>query len=1810
MSRMLSIVICFLFLVLAAPAAPGAGIDVMDLALKQQFSHTLNWQNIEGPPAWVAGPEPKYNLSRKRHEIRLQPDQSVRIRMPAFGCLRLEQTAPAASRSRPEVFLSDGSGMWRAASLQSGQDGRTLSICPDSADPLYCRILWPDRAERDAVIALFVSRLQAASDIAPYRDLVPMEGADGRILSGKSGKRRFSRLEGGDTTAFEIQGPKRVQIESRLVYPWTEQKRRQRYRLLCRIDDRRLSPLRFETRPAQDQVLYSKVSPICLGRLESRHIQIPEGSHTVRLTSSRDLLFRVLSQQRPDYLAPGLNAPELMPSDLDPDTFLSSQFEELSVADICEQPYDLPTTYWEKAARSIARDNKKPGGGLLGPKLLQSYAGTRPDAPEIRERAEQLFLRHTFYRDLLPRTDGRQVRQAYRQFISPQLGSLEPRQTVAAMQHRKELANSVSSALFTPLPRKGERLVYTVPKREAPTRLQVISLGHAEPTEFMVQIGDKEPKRLQAKPAPDVPLSDRRVQLPEMGLAMLQTNSSPSGSGPFVDVFSGTRAAESLLQASTTTLALPAEAKRVSVSALSATSGLIALRYRESGNYELTERQCLRAVKRFQAEEGSYRELLEAFQNGEKPGSTYLAKTTPEQDLKAIARRDLVNDWVPLFRMLRSRKTLFASPVAPLPRNHFLRSQPESAPASGELDRLQERARAFQASSHWLPALELWCQIAAVSTGQRRHRAVFSIVSALERLGEQYLAEMMLRGLYLYPFGDSPRQMADKAFERLQAIYEGDRNLDRLSLLYAAEAMRDPSSETLKSLCRVLAEEDHPRMALSMGLVLPRQAQPLPVMLRSALRLDWKTLYSELVARIGESREQSFWRALERIQEGDYQKAKRNLDRAGDRGSQLGKRLNSGLSIVDQLDSDDLTTRVKGILAWENWQGNQTGPYSWQSSPSLITEHSGGFTLDNQVRDLDFQGYLAQPDKPVKIKVYGPTKLRLKCRPLHPDKEDAPPFNGWVTVEGNTTRRYMPITSNRPAPGLRLVGSKRLPGTAEMLEFSVQSGPHTLAVEPGKRDCLVRVSVRRPQVSLDILPQLSRENVRTVLSAAPDQMDYEESANWKGHWDANAIIFLHPKGRTTASSKAWVLDQTPYARAENNTTLQGWRELSARRKKPPPGPEHALAQGELERALARCGEQTPASVLRKMTILLRMAETRPSATAFADARARALFARHPDVNGLDSLVTRLSRSQGMRWREVETIYGGRGIRYVRVPRWSSDTPFLRVRKALLGPKSDAEEILSGDQRMVISSENQEPGSLRLDLAYGDLPFLPPTALKASCRVDDRAAHKLVFKPGETQRKSLQFSLLKGPHALRVTMAENKVNQFLRVEVPSGDEHTTGPIAGELKPYQERGYFVATDRHPIRATVAGPTWLRIDKRNKGKVTSEYRYMEKGRQEIVLGADKPGKQTLYRLYQRKKDLTQKAQPLKLRDRNVDFAPLPSPCLQISGDLDQPFSDCGGDVSSGRHEDGTWSTGVRVSRRRSLFEDGEGGDEPERFVEAFGTHRLYQPYKNRYFQTRFLTRYRELGGPTLGIEEEIALYPRYVPFNFRLQGHAFAQNPDSADLGYFGQGDTEWLGRVEATAYQNRQITPKTYHRPSVSLFGRYLSLTKPSKYSSKRMDQDVYTPYKEEHRTGLSLSERLVHRPWRDTIWSAGAGLTSNEELNPLNPDNLGLWCQWNQLLYPFQVKPGYRAIRYFSDQDREDKLWRHFGSLEVKWDGWRENKDRLELKAGIKMALDEANQYSAWAGIVWHFSEDQGLQDFKPGDPSFQTLKTRQLHQKP
>jgi hypothetical protein len=92
-------------------------------------------------------------------------------------------------------------------------------------------------------------------------------------------------------------------------------------------------------------------------------------------------------------------------------------------------------------------------------------------------------------------------------------------------------------------------------------------------------------------------------------------------------------------------------------------------------------------------------------------------------------------------------------------------------------------------------------------------------------------------------------------------------------------------------------------------------------------------------------------------------------------------------------------------------------------------------------------------------------------------------------------------------------------------------------------------------------------------------------------------------------------------------------------------------------------------------------------------------------------------------------------------------------------------------------------------------------------------------------------------------------------------------------------------------------------------------------------------------------------------------------------------------------------------------------------------------------------------------------WSPVSFALDGSLFLQDP----------GDPpgwEWARYLGLAAYQVRAVAPKTRHVPSARLFVRALSIDSASEHGTGRVDQDVFTPYKDEHQRGVDVEDTLL------------------------------------------------------------------------------------------------------------------------------------------
>ena len=157
-----------------------------------------------------------------------------------------------------------------------------------------------------------------------------------------------------------------------------------------------------------------------------------------------------------------------------------------------------------------------------------------------------------------------------------------------------------------------------------------------------------------------------------------------------------------------------------------------------------------------------------------------------------------------------------------------------------------------------------------------------------------------------------------------------------------------------------------------------------------------------------------------------------------------------------------------------------------------------------------------------------------------------------------------------------------------------------------------------------------------------------------------------------------------------------------------------------------------------------------------------------------------------------------------------------------------------------------------------------------------------------------------------------------------------------------------------------------------------------------------------------------------------------------------------------------------------------------------------------------------------------------------------------------------------------------------------------YDPEILDQDVFSQYKSDHRHGLTLSDTLYHRPWLDTLWFAGLGLTSNEDFAP---DNLNYRLGWRQLLGPLQVDLEYRGTRFLNDEDRIAAYTREVGTLNFLWELWLEDQHRVEVLLTLQRDFHDSETLGMLS-FFWHGGNGRGYRDFWPGEVDFLDLRER------
>jgi hypothetical protein len=386
---------------------------------------------------------------------------------------------------------------------------------------------------------------------------------------------------------------------------------------------------------------------------------------------------------------------------------------------------------------------------------------------------------------------------------------------------------------------------------------------------------------------------------------------------------------------------------------------------------------------------------------------------------------------------------------------------------------------------------------------------------------------------------------------------------------------------------------------------------------------------------------------------------------------------------------------------------------------------------------------------------------------------------------------------------------------------------------------------------------------------------------------------------------------------------------------------------------------------------------------------------------------------------------------------------------------------------------------------------------------------------------------------------------------------------------------------------------------GKTLSRYQAVEAGWRSIVLSPAQGQEEALFRIFQR--TVTADGPTTLVRKIAVKTESVLEPLFQIPAAKVGHYVEFEDAYRLGGQEDGTWTLSANVTRRRNFQEDMDYIDEPEDFAEISAIHRSFHKGWRSYFFSQLLGRIRKYGGPTLGLKAQMDSDLQSLPFNLRLMGQFYLQRPESYD-----SGNIEGFGELRGALLQIRELGLRTYHTPSLSIFGRLLSMDTIGEYEPDTVDQDIFTPYKADHKTGIRFADTLTYRPWLDTIWYAGGSITSNE--NFIQPDHFSLRTGWKQLMGVLQLNAGYRYTYYFADNDRADPINRHFLRLELLYDIWLANQYRLEAGLMVEHEL-ESSKNSGLFFCSWHLGNGRGYQDFRPGEIDFLGIRQRRVTQK-
>lgn len=558
------------------------------------------------------------------------------------------------------------------------------------------------------------------------------------------------------------------------------------------------------------------------------------------------------------------------------------------------------------------------------------------------------------------------------------------------------------------------------------------------------------------------------------------------------------------------------------------------------------------------------------------------------------------------------------------------------------------------------------------------------------------------------------------------------------------------------------------------------------------------------------------------------------------------------------------------------------------------------------------------------------------------------------------------------------------------------------------------------------------------------------------------------------------------------------------------------------------------------------------ATARAYAlRERATVAPSPGV------FTELNRH--VRWQRVQpTMHGGLRERLVADGR--SSQPLLAHRERWAGLDDDTAMVLRAGQSWVLEGLRRGQAvrlSLRLYAALSDRVEVRTTrgdvrALQASAtvRITDTADAR-----GE----------------LHLRVSDGLPGTFVALEVSDA----TGAALDGRRP-------VAYHHGPLTVRTTRPTVLRITEWDGVRSDVRTQWVPTPGTTRIDAQRAGGALRITAL------ALEPARARDTREAEVQTTPavsnVPPTAVPVAAEpgVDPPLAPWPASWPNSGGEDGTW--GVQASWQSRTDAD-DVDDRDERFAELRWRRRWHALDGGLWGRLDVIGRRHDAGFGVLGLQHALQWRQADGPWGASLDAAAWRQTApaglDSPAHSVTARAAVDWSRRQDERSRDEWEL----------GLRLRDLSLSGVDRDLARRIDNDVYSRYRDQHPRQIDVGYRLAWRARYDTEWLFDAQAATNDFSTDI--DSVGAGLAWRWARDGWTASAGLDVRRFLRDDNRRAPLTRERIDLAI---------GRMFLSADDGWRLRLATRYDAGTRQVhggftveWFDHDGRGLADFAPSE---------------